>query len=321
LARKKKELPLIEGVEIKGVAAEGKAVARVNDLVVFVPYAAPGDVVDIQLTRKKNSYAEGKIAAVKEYSPFRVEPKCRHFGVCGGCKWQHLDYSKQIEYKQQQVIDNLTRIGKVQLPEISQILGSEKQYYYRNKLEYTFSNRSWLTKEELDSKQEFASRDALGFHIPGMFDKVLDIKECYLQDDISNKIRLSIREYALENGYSFFDLRAQVGDMRGMIVRTASTGEIMLIVIFSTDDKEKISNMMQHISSHFPQITSLMYVVNQKCNDIISDLPIITWSWKDHIIEQMEDLKFKVGPKSFYQTNSEQAYRLYSVVRDFAALT
>jgi 23S rRNA (uracil1939-C5)-methyltransferase len=209
----------------------------------------------------------------------------------------------------------------VQLPEISQILGSEKQYYYRNKLEYTFSNRSWLTKEELDSKQEFASRDALGFHIPGMFDKVLDIKECYLQDDISNKIRLSIREYALENGYSFFDLRAQVGDMRGMIVRTASTGEIMLIVIFSTDDKEKISNMMQHISSHFPQITSLMYVVNQKCNDIISDLPIITWSGKDHIIEQMEDLKFKVGPKSFYQTNSEQAYRLYSVVRDFAALT
>ena len=321
MARKKKELPLIEGVEIKGVAAEGKAVARVNDLVVFVPYAAPGDVVDIQLTRKKNSYAEGKIASVKEYSPFRVEPKCRHFGVCGGCKWQHLDYSKQIEYKQQQVIDNLTRIGKVQLPEISPILGSEKQYYYRNKLEYTFSNRSWLTKEELDSKQEFASRDALGFHIPGMFDKVLDIKECFLQDDISNKIRLSIREYALENGYSFFDLRAQVGDMRGMIVRTASTGEIMLIVIFATDDKEKISNMMQHISSQFPQITSLMYVINQKCNDIISDLPIVTWSGKDHIIEQMEDLKFKVGPKSFYQTNSEQAYRLYSVVRDFAALT
>ena len=321
MARKKRELPLIEGVEIKGVAAEGKAVARVNDLVVFIPFAAPGDIADIQLTRKKNSYAEGKIVAIKEYSPFRVEPKCRHFGVCGGCKWQHLDYSKQIEYKQQQVIDNLTRIGKVQLPEISPILGSEKQYYYRNKLEYTFSNRSWLTKEELDSQQEFASRDALGFHIPGMFDKVLDIKECYLQDDISNQIRLSIRKFAVENGYSFFDLRAQVGDMRGMIVRTSSTGEIMLIVIFATDDNDKISQMMQHISSSFPQITSLMYVVNQKCNDIISDLPIKTWSGKDYMIEKMEELQFKVGPKSFYQTNSEQAYRLYSVVRDFAALS
>ncbi|MBR5532483.1 MAG: 23S rRNA (uracil(1939)-C(5))-methyltransferase RlmD [Bacteroidales bacterium] len=321
MARKKKELPLIEGVEIKGVAAEGKAIARVNDLVVFIPYAAPGDIADIQLTRKKNSYAEGKVITVKEYSPFRVEPKCSHFGVCGGCKWQHLDYSKQIEYKQQQVIDNLTRIGKVQLPEVSPILGSEKQYYYRNKLEFTFSNRSWLTKEELDSKEEFSSRDALGFHIPGMFDKVLDIKECHLQDDISNKIRLSIREFAIENGYSFYDLRAQVGDMRGIIVRTSSTGEIMLIVIFATDDKDKIVNMMQHISSSFPQITSLMYVINQKCNDIISDLPILTWSGKDHIIEQMEDLKFKVGPKSFYQTNSEQAYRLYSVVRDFANLS
>ena len=321
MARKKRELPLIEGVEIKGVAAEGKAVARVNDLVVFIPYAAPGDVADIQLTRRKNSYAEGKVVGIKEYSPFRVEPKCRHFGVCGGCKWQHLDYSKQIEYKQQQVIDNLTRIGKVQLPEISPILGSEKQYYYRNKLEYTFSNRSWLTKEELDSQQEFTCRDALGFHIPGMFDKVLDIKECFLQDDISNEIRLSIREYAIENGYSFFDLRAQIGDMRGMIVRTSSTGEIMLIVIFATDDNEKISKMMQHVASSFPQITSLMYVVNQKCNDIISDLQIKTWRGKDHIIEQMEELQFKVGPKSFYQTNSEQAYRLYSVVRDFAALS
>ena len=184
MARKKRELPLIEGVEIKGVAAEGKAVTRVNDLVVFIPYAAPGDVADIQLTRKKNSYAEGKVVAIKEYSPYRVIPKCKHFGVCGGCKWQHLDYSKQIEYKQQQVIDNLTRIGKVQLPEISPILGSEKQYYYRNKLEFTFSNRSWLTKEELDSQIEFSSRDALGFHIPGMFDKVLDVKECHLQDDI-----------------------------------------------------------------------------------------------------------------------------------------
>lgn len=321
LARKKRELPLIEGVEIKGVAAEGKAVTRVNDLVLFVPYAAPGDVLDIQLTRKKNSYAEGKIVNIKEYSPFRVTPKCQHFGVCGGCKWQHLDYSKQIEYKQQQVVDNLTRIGKVQLPDISPILGSEKQFYYRNKLEFTFSNRSWLTKEELDSQQEFTSRDALGFHIPGMFDKVLDIKECYLQNDISNKIRLSIREFAIQNGYSFFDLRAQIGDMRGIIIRTSSTEEIMLIVIFATDDSNKISMMMNHISSSFPQITSLMYVVNQKCNDIISDLPITLWSGKDHIIEQMEELKFKVGPKSFYQTNSQQAHRLYSVVRDFAALS
>lgn len=321
MARKKRELPLIEDVEIKGVAAEGKAVARVNDLVVFIPFAAPGDVADIQLTRKKNSYAEGSIKNIKSYSSFRVEPKCRHFGVCGGCKWQHLDYAKQIEYKQQQVVDNLVRIGKVELPEVSTIMGSEKQYYYRNKLEFTFSNRSWLTKEELDSQQEFASRDALGFHIPGMFDKVLDIKECHLQNDISNSIRLSIRKFAIDNGYSFYDLRAQVGDMRGIIIRTASTGEIMLIVIFATDDKDKISSMMQHISAEFPQITSLLYVINQKCNDTINDLSIKVWRGKDHIIEQMEDLRFKVGPKSFYQTNSEQAYRLYSVVRDFAGLT
>ena len=213
------------------------------------------------------------------------------------------------------------RIGKVELPEVSTIMGSEKQYYYRNKLEFTFSNRSWLTKEELDSQQEFTSRDALGFHIPGMFDKVLDIKECHLQNDISNAIRLSIRKFAIDNAYSFYDLRAQVGDMRGIIIRTASTGEIMLIVIFATDDRDKISSMMQHISAEFPQITSLLYVINQKCNDTINDLPIHVWSGKDHIIEQMEDLKFKVGPKSFYQTNSEQAYRLYSVVRDFAGLT
>lgn len=314
-------LPLFENVEVTDVAAEGKALARVNELVVFIPFAAPGDCGDVQLTRKKNSYAEGRIVNFHKYSPYRVEPKCMHFGVCGGCKWQHLDYAQQIAHKQQQVVDSLTRIGKIDLPEITPILGSKNIYYYRNKLEFTFSNKSWLTLDELNSGEEFPSRDALGFHIPGMFDKILDIKECHLQDDIANRVRLSIREFAIDNGYQFFDLREQVGDMRGMIIRTSSTGEIMLIVMFYTDDEKKIADMMNHIGDNFPEITSLMYVVNQKRNDTISDLDILVWRGKDHIIEAMEGLKFKVGPKSFYQTNSEQAYELYKVAREFAGLT
>lgn len=320
MARKKKELPVIEQVEIVDVAAEGKAIARVNDLVVFVPFVAPGDIVDLQLHRRKHKYAEGRVLKIHKYSDVRTEPFCSHFGICGGCKWQHLPYEQQLFYKQKQVEDNLIRIGKISLPEISPIKGSSKIQFYRNKLEFTFSNKSWLTQEELNSEQTFDCRNALGFHIPGMFDKVLDIKKCWLQDDISNLIRLEIRKYTIEHNYPFFDLREQSGLMRNIIVRTASTGEIMLIVVFFRKDTEKIQALMSHIAEVFPQITSLLYVINQKANDTITDQKVHVFRGRDYIIESMEDLQFKIGPKSFYQTNSEQAYELYKIVRDFAGL-
>lgn len=320
MARKKKELPVIEQVEIVDVAAEGKAIARVNDLVVFVPFVAPGDIVDLQLHRRKHKYAEGRVLKIHKYSDVRTEPFCSHFGICGGCKWQHLPYEQQLFYKQKQVEDNLIRIGKISLPEISPIKGSSKIQFYRNKLEFTFSNKSWLTQEELNSEQTFDCRNALGFHIPGMFDKVLDIKKCWLQDDISNLIRLEIRKYTIEHNYPFFDLREQSGLMRNIIVRTASTGEIMLIVVFFRKDTEKIQALMSHIAEVFPQITSLLYVINQKANDTITDQKVHVFRGRDYIIESMEDLQFKIGPKSFYQTNSEQAYELYKIVRDFARL-
>ena len=311
----------MEQIEITGVAAEGKALARVNDLVVFVPFAAPGDIVDLQVTRKKHSYAEARIVKFHAYSPLRVQPFCEHFGVCGGCKWQHVTYDFQLQFKRQQVEDNLTRIGKIPLPEVLPTKGSAKQRFYRNKLEYSFSNRSWLTYEQLQSAQEFGCRNALGFHIPGMFDKVLDIKKCWLQDDISNRIRLSIRQFAIDHGYPFFDLKEQTGLMRNMIVRTASTGEIMLIVVFFEPDMERIEAMMQHIADEFPQITSLLYIINQKHNDTITDQEVHLYRGRDYIWESMEGLRFKIGPKSFYQTNSEQAYELYKVAREFASLT
>lgn len=320
MARKKKELPVIEQVEIVDVAAEGKAIARVNDLVVFVPFVAPGDIVDLQLYRRKHKYAEGRVLKVHKYSDVRTEPFCSHFGICGGCKWQHLPYEQQLFYKQKQVEDNLIRIGKISLPEISPIKGSAKIRFYRNKLEFTFSNKSWLTQEELNSEQTFDCRNALGFHIPGMFDKVLDIKKCWLQDDISNLIRLEIRKYTIEHDYPFFDLREQSGLMRNIIVRTSSTAEIMLIVVFFRKDTEKIQALMSHIAEMFPQITSLLYIINQKANDTITDQKVYVFRGRDYIIESMEGLQFKVGPKSFYQTNSEQAYELYKIVRDFAGL-
>ncbi len=320
MARKKKELPVIEQVEIVDVAAEGKAIARVNDLVVFVPFVAPGDIVDLQLYRRKHKYAEGRVLKIHKYSDVRTEPFCSHFGICGGCKWQHLPYEQQLFYKQKQVEDNLIRIGKISFPEISPIKGSSKIRFYRNKLEFTFSNKSWLTQEELNSEQTFDCRNALGFHIPGMFDKVLDIKKCWLQDDISNLIRLEIRKYTIEHDYPFFDLREQSGLMRNIIVRTASTGEIMLIVVFFRKDTEKIQALMSHIAEVFPQITSLLYIINQKANDTITDQKVHVFRGRDYIIESMEGLQFKVGPKSFYQTNSEQAYELYKIVRDFAGL-
>lgn len=323
VARKKKELPLLEKVTITDVAAEGKALAKVNDLVVFVPYVIPGDVVDLQVKRKKNHYAEAVAVKIHEKSPMRVEPFCQHYGVCGGCKWQCLAYEDQIKYKQKQVFDNLTRIGKVELPEFRPILGSEKNMFYRNKLEYTFSNKRWLTEEEVKQDVKYDQMNAVGFHIPGAFDKVLAIEKCWLQDDISNRIRNSIRDYAYAHNYPFFDLRTQEGMLRNMMVRTSSTGELMVLLqckITSDEELAKMKKLLQYVADSFPEITSLLYVINNKCNDTIGDLDVEVFSGKDHIFEEMEGLRFKVGPKSFYQTNSEQAYNLYKVAREFAGL-
>ncbi|MBP5344970.1 MAG: 23S rRNA (uracil(1939)-C(5))-methyltransferase RlmD [Bacteroidales bacterium] len=320
MSRKDKKKPLLEGVEITAYAAEGKSLARVNDKVVFVPFGAVGDVVDIQVRRSRSSYAEGTIERIITPSPVRIQPQCEHFGVCGGCKWQHIPYEEQLKFKQQQVVDALTRIGKVQLPECSPIDGSKEIFFYRNKLEFTFSCKRWLTFDEVKSGVQYDDMNALGFHIPDCFDKVLDIRKCWLQEDISNQIRLDIRQFAVNNGLSFYDLRNQIGLLRNMVVRTSSTGEMMLIVIFGEENTEQIALVLNHIQEQFPQITSLMYVVNTKCNDAWSDLPCRCWSGKDHIYEEMEGLRFKVGPKSFYQTNSKQAYTLYKYARQFAGL-
>lgn len=321
MARKRKELPVVEGVDITGVAAEGKSVARVNELVVFIPFGAPGDVADIKIDKKKRNYAEAHIVKIIKPSSRRVEPKCGHFGVCGGCKWQHIPYDDQLRYKREQVLDALQRIAKVEIPEINPILGSSEIYHYRNKLEFTFSNKCWLTFDELRSGKEFPERNAVGFHIPGAFDKVLDIKKCWLQDDLSNEIRLFIREYALGKGYSFYDLKAQTGLMRTLMIRIASTGEVMLVVVFGENDKDKIEDVMGAVSVRFPQITSLLYVVNLKVNDTIGDQETVLFSGREYIEEEMEGLRFRIGPKSFYQTNSLQAWELYKVVRRMADLT
>jgi 23S rRNA (uracil1939-C5)-methyltransferase len=334
LRRKKKELPVFEAVTITDVAAEGKSIARVNDLVVFVPFVAPGDVVDIRVTKKKNSYAEGLATKFHSYSAIREKPVCEHFGVCGGCKWQHLPYQEQLMAKQKQVLDALVRIGKLTLPEAVPtwtegakpegcfpILGSEKTTFYRNKLEYTFSNKRWISQEELESNEPVPDRDALGFHIPGMFDKVLDISKCWLQVDVSNQIRLAVKAFCLSNGMDFFDLRNQAGLMRNLIIRTASTGELMVIVVFFKEEKAKREALLNYMVEQFPAITSLIYIINEKCNDTIADRDTFVFHGRDHIFEAMENLRFKIGPKSFYQTNSLQAYQLYQVVRRFAGLT
>ena len=320
MARKRKQYPLLENVLITDVAAEGKAIAKIDGLAVFVPYAVPGDVVDIQITRKKRSFAEGRVVRFEKYSDKRAVPFCEHFGVCGGCKWQSLPYEEQLKYKQSQVKDNLERIGKVDVSDFTPILGAPEDRFYRNKLEFTFSNKRWLTEKEISSDKEFTQMNALGFHIPGMFDKVLDINKCWLMDDLSNKIRNSIRKFCLENDYSFFDLRNQSGLIRNLIIRNTSTGEWMIIVVFYEDDIVKREKLMGFIETEFPQITSLLYIINQKANDTITDQEVITWSGRDHIFEEMEGLKFKIGPKSFYQTNSEQAYHLYEIAREFAQL-
>ncbi|MBQ8220296.1 MAG: 23S rRNA (uracil(1939)-C(5))-methyltransferase RlmD [Bacteroidaceae bacterium] len=325
MARKKKELPLLEQVTITDVAAEGKALARVNDMVVFVPYVVPGDVVDLQVKRKKHSYAEAVAVKFHEYSPLRSEPFCKHFGVCGGCKWQCLKYEEQLRYKQKQVTDNLTRIGKIELPEISPILGSEQTREYRNKLEFTFSNKRWLTQEEVDQDVKYDQMNAVGFHIPGAFDKVLAIDECHLMDDICNRIRNGVRDYAYKHNYTFFDLRTQEGMLRNMMIRRVDQGPGLMVVmqfkIVDPAEEAQMKQLLQYMADTWPEITSLMYVINNKCNDTIGDLPVHTFKGNDHIIEEMEGLKFKVGPKSFYQTNTRQAYNLYKVARDFAGLT
>ena len=336
MGRNKKPLPVLENITITDCAAEGKALARVNDMVVFVPWTVPGDVVDLQVRRKKHSFMEAEVIRFREYSKVRAEAFCQHFGICGGCKWQILPYEEQLKMKQQQVYDQLHRIGKVELPEFMPILGSKKTQEYRNKLDFGASNRRYLTNEEIASGREF-QRDALGFHITGAFDKILPIEKCWLMDDLHNKIRNEIRDYALSSGMTFFDLRAQTGLLRDVIIRNSASGEWMVIVQFHLDTSPNSSHegehkwdsaegrqakaLLQHIADKFPQISSLMYLDNQKCNDTISDQEILTFKGKDHIYELMEELKFKVGPKSFYQTNTAQAHVLYSVARQFAALT
>jgi 23S rRNA (uracil1939-C5)-methyltransferase len=321
LRRKKKKLPVLEKVEITDVAAEGKALAKVNDMVVFASWAAPGDIVDIQLTQKKKNYAEGRVIRFHKYSEERADPFCEHFTICGGCKWQHLPYKTQLKYKHKQVIDSLTRIGKVEMDEICPITASEKTTFYRNKLEFTFTNKRWLTNGEISDDTEYHAMDGAGFHIPGMFDKVLDIRKCWLQDDISNRIRLFVKDFCITGHYPFFDLRAQNGFIRTLVIRTSSSGEVMVIAVFFEDDKEKRERLLNAVKDNFPEITSLLYVINNKCNDTIADREVLTFCGKDHLIEEMEGLRFKVGPKSFYQTNSLQAYKLYSIVREFAGLT
>lgn len=321
MSRKRKELPLLEGVEITGVAAEGNAIARVDDYVVFVPYGAPGDVADIKLDRKKHSYAEGHIERLVRPSALRQEPRCGHFGTCGGCRWQHLPYEVQLANKQQQVVDALTRIAKVELPEISPILGSANIWGYRNKMEYTFSNKRWLSWEQMRSGEMVDNRNGAGFHIPGAFDKVLDIEQCHLQDSIGDRIRLFVKHYGMEHGIPFYDLREQRGFLRTLMIRTLYTGEIMVVLSVGEDNPELIREVLDAVRAEFPQITSLMYVVNTKVNDTIGDLDVQLHSGRPYVEEEMEGLHFRIGPKSFYQTNSLQAYELYKVARNFAGLT
>ncbi|WP_462280457.1 23S rRNA (uracil(1939)-C(5))-methyltransferase RlmD [Salinivirga cyanobacteriivorans] len=321
MGRRNKKKPLLEQVEITDIGSEGKALARVENKVVFVPYTAPGDIVDIQVTRKRKNFLEGFVTKYHKYSEDRIDAFCEHFGTCGGCKWQHLPYEIQLKAKQQQVADNLERIAKIPLPEISPIMGSAKTRYYRNKLEFTFSNRRWLTKEEIEEDKTHEDLYALGFHVPKLFDKVLDINTCYLQDDFSNKIRNEVRDFALKNNYTFFDIRNHHGLLRNLIIRNTASGQWMVIVVFYEDDQDKREKLLEHLKSTFPEITSLNYIINSKANDSIADQQVVNYAGTDHLLEEMEGLQFKIGPKSFYQTNSDQAYELYKVARNFAGLT
>ena len=321
---KKKPLPLLEDIEITGVAAEGKALCRIDDCVVFVPFCVPGDIVDLQVTRKKHSFMEARVEKLKQPSPVRCAPRCKHFGECGGCKWQILPYAEQLRYKQQQVVDNLTRIGKVELPAISPILGSKHEYEYRNKLEFSFSDKKWLSWDAIRAAGGLENVDksyAVGFHAPGSFDKVLDIEECHLMPDINNRIRNFLREYGKEHGLTFYNEREHSGFLRSLILRSNAEGEMMVTIAFAEDRPEERDVLLEAVHQAFPEVTALIWVLNEKFNDTIGDLELHTYFGQDHIIETMENLRFKVGPKSFYQTNTEQAYELYKVARAYAGLT
>lgn len=324
MARKRKELPILECITITDVAAEGKAIARVDDMVVFVPFVVPGDVVDLQVKKKKHHYCEAVAVRFHEYSPLRTAPFCPHFGICGGCKWQCLPYEEQLKYKQKQVLDNLTRIGKVELNNVQPILGSQRMQEYRNKLEFGFSNKRWLTAEEIAAGTVYTQTNAVGFHTTGSFDKILPIETCRLMDDVNNRLRNAIRDYGYEHGLTFYDLYEHTGLLRNMMIRNSNTGELMLLMQFcisTPEEQQQAEGLLGYLAAEFPEITSLLYVNNQKFNDTIGDLDVVTFKGNDHIFLQMENLKFKVGPKSFYQTNTDQAYELYKVARDFAGLT
>ncbi|WP_422080832.1 23S rRNA (uracil(1939)-C(5))-methyltransferase RlmD [Ulvibacterium sp.] len=320
--RKKSARPFFENIAVIDAGAKGKAIGKAPDgRVIFLTNAVPGDVVDVQTLKKRKSFFEGVATNFHSLSDKRTEPVCQHFGVCGGCKWQHMDYDHQLYYKQREVENNLRRIGHLELPEISPIIGSDRTYFYRNKMEFSFSDSRWLTLEEIQSDKKISDKNALGFHIPGMWDKILDIEKCHLQPDPSNAIRLAVKEFAIENGFSFFNPREQHGLLRTLIIRTSSTGEVMVLIQFFKDDSIKRNSLLNHLSESFPEITALLYVINQKQNDTIYDQEVICYSGRDYILEEMEGLSFKIDAKSFFQTNSEQAYELYKVVRDFAALT
>ncbi len=311
----------VENAEIVDISSEGKSVAKVDGMVIFVDGGVPGDVADVMITRKKNNYAEGHIVTLKTPSKNRIEPVCQHFGSCGGCKWQHLNYETQLVFKQKTVADALTRIGKLDISTLQPIFPNKQDYYYRNKLEFSFSDKKWLTSDEIKSGEAIDNRNALGFHIPKMFDKILDIQTCYLQEEPSNTIRNEIRDFANKNGLTFFGVRDKTGLLRTLMIRSSSNGELMVLIQFFENQPENILLLLNHLKTLFPQITSLQYVINQKGNDTLQDLDIITFYGRDHIFEEMEGLKFKISAKSFYQTNSLQAYELYKITRELCGLT
>ncbi len=318
---RKNRKQLFTNVEVLDAGAKGKTVAKAPDgRVIFLPNAVPGDVVDIQTYKKRKAFYEGKAIAFHKLSDKRTEAVCEHFGTCGGCKWQHMAYEHQLFYKQKEVTNNLTRLGHIELPEVTPILGSDKQYFYRNKMEFSFSDSRWLTQEEINSYEDLGDRNALGFHIPGMWDKILDIKQCHLQEDPSNAIRNATKEFAVKNNFEFFNTRQQSGLLRTLMIRTTSIGEIMVLIQFFKNDKTKRELLLGFLSEEFPQITSLQYVINEKANDTIYDQEVVCYNGRDHIFEDMEGLKFKINAKSFYQTNSDQAYELYKITREFAGL-
>lgn len=320
--RRKNKRQVFENVEVVDAAAKGKTIGKAPDgRVIFLTNTVPGDIVDVQTTKKRKSYFEGVATQFHSLSEKRVTPECQHFGVCGGCKWQDMGYEHQLFYKQREVANNLVRIGHLELPQVSPIVGSKQHYFYRNKMEFSFSNSRWMTLDEIQSDREITDKDALGFHIPGMWDKILDIKKCHLQADPSNAIRLSVKEFAVQNKFDFFDPRQQQGLLRTLMIRTSSTGELMVLLQFYADEPSNRELLLNHLKNTFPEITSLLYVVNQKQNDTLYDQEIVCFAGRDHIFEEMEGLQFKINAKSFYQTNSEQAYELYKIARDFAGLT